>query len=164
MSPRGSQCFFDDEGVFFEDGKYYYVKNGVLTGLLATKKYKNDFGLEISGCAAAAYDSIPNASVRENGFFVQPTDKNIKEITRGKAILLNTYSGGDFTPAGDYSTPVMVGFLIEDGEIKGRINGSFNVSGNLFKLLGDDFLGAIPEETPSEMPGINLVMNMKVMK
>lgn len=58
----------------------------------------------------------------------------------------------------------MVGFLIEDGEIKGRINGSFNVSGNLFKLLGDDFLGAIPEETPSEMPGINLVMNMKVMK
>lgn len=84
MSPRGSQCFFDDEGVFFEDGKYYYVKNGVLTGLLATKKYKNDFGLEISGCAAAAYDSIPNASVRENGFFVQPTDKNIKEITAEK--------------------------------------------------------------------------------
>lgn len=164
MSPRGSQCFFDDEGIFFEDGKYYYVKNGVLTGLLATKKYKNDFGLEISGCAAAAYDSIPNASVRENGFFVQPTNNNIKEITRGKAILLNTYSGGDFTPAGDYSTPVMVGFLIEDGEIKGRINGSFNVSGNLFKLLGDDFLGAIPEETPSEMSGINLVMNMKLMK
>lgn len=157
--------FFDAEGYFPEDGKFYFIKNGVLTGLLSNKKYNKEFNLPLSGCADAGYDSVPSPSVRYIDSDITAND--IKDIVKGKALLISMTSGGDYTPTGDYSTPVMVGYLVEDGKIVGRVNGTFNISGNIYDFLGKNYMGTIRDFVslaPNEYKDRYLVTKMSVTK
>ena len=65
----------------------------------------------------------------------------LKEILNGRdAIWLCMASGGDITPAGDYATPVQTAYLYRDGKLVGKLP-EFNVRGNIFDMLGKDYLG-----------------------
>lgn len=51
-------------------------------------------------------------------------------------------SGGDATPDGHFATPVQMAYLMEDGELVGRLP-DLNVSGSFYDMLGKDYLGAV---------------------
>lgn len=133
-------CFFDEEGCVTPGLRPALIENGVLTGLLTTKKSAEKFGLPNLGTASAAYDGVP--SLGFNQFYADATAPTLGALAPGKAVYLVIASGGDMTPEGHYATPVQMAYLVENGKLVGRLP-ELNISGNFFELLGKDYLGTV---------------------
>ena len=72
---------------------------------------------------------------------VQDSGKTISEILDGrKAIFIYITAGGDFTPEGDFASPVQLAFYFDGQKLSGRLP-QIQVSSNLYKMFGDDYLG-----------------------
>lgn len=132
-------CFFDVEGCVAPDLRPTIIENGVLKGVLTTKKSADTFGLPVLGTAAAAYDGVP--SLGFNRFYVDSTAPDLAALVPGKAIYVVMASGGDTTPSGHFATPVQMAYLMENGKLVGRLP-ELNISGDFFDLLGKDYIGA----------------------
>ena len=146
MNPKTAPgtCFFDAEGCV--SANYYrpiFVENGVLKGLLTSKKSADTFALPNIGSAQAAYDGVPDAGL--TGLYFEPTAKSLKELVPGKAIYVVVAEGGDATPDGHYASPAQLAYLMEDGELVGRL-GEINFSGDFFELFGKDYIGTVRDE------------------
>lgn len=133
--------FFDGEGVVNEDYSFYMVEKGVMKGIVGSKKTANNYGMPLSGTGGAEdYASVPIPFFA--GVTVLPTAKSLEELVGGrKTIFVSVTSGGDVTPDGTVSLPVMSAYLIENGSIAGRLP-ELTVTGNFADLFGDDFIGA----------------------
>ncbi len=142
MNPDTSfeTSFFDAEGCVGKDYRPILVENGVLTGLLTTKKTAGQYGLPNSGTANAPYDGVP--SVGFHSFFLTKTAETLKELVPGKAVLMFLASGGDMTPDGHFVTPAQLAFLLEDGKLAGRLP-EISVGGDFFDMLGKDYIGTV---------------------
>ena len=132
--------FFDEEGCVAPGLRPALIEKGTLTGLLTTKKSAEQFGLPNLGTAAAAYDGVPSRGF--NQFYVDPTAQTLRELAPGRAVYVVMASGGDATPDGHFATPVQMAYLMEDGELVGRLP-DLNVSGSFYDMLGKDYLGAV---------------------
>lgn len=154
-------CFFDDEGEFAPDFRQPLIKDGVLTNVLTCKMYSKLFDLPFAATAGAVYDGVPSYGF--NSAYVQPTAKATSEITGDKAILVMMASGGDMTPSGHYATPVQLAFLVENGEIKGKLP-EIGISGEYFDLLGKDYLGAVNNAFFPSMNKTYMACRMKITK
>ena len=131
-------CFFDAEGCVTAGDRPALVENGVLKGLLTTKKTAADYGLPNLGNAAAPYDGVPEIAFHR--LYLAQTAPSLKELAPGRAVHVVIASGGDMTPDGHYASPVQMAFLLEDGRPVGRLP-DLSVSGDFFGLLGRDYLG-----------------------
>lgn len=129
--------FFDAEGVVPQDGRFYFVKDGVFSGLITNKRSATKFNLPLSSCAAASFDGVP--SVGLSLVSMQHTAEGSNALAKD-AIYVALTSGGDMTPSGDMGLPVMLAYLIRDGKIVGRLP-EFSLGANVFDLLGKDFIG-----------------------
>lgn len=130
--------FFDAEGVVNENFVNYMIKDGVIERLLTCKKSASDYGVENLGAASANYDGVPSFGI--SGLEVENTAENLSDLVQGTAVYVTVTGGGDMTPSGDFSLPVIVSYLYRDSELMGRLPG-FTVSGNIFSILGDGFIG-----------------------
>ena len=130
--------FFDAEGVVNENFVNYMIKDGVIERLLTCKKSASDYGVENLGAASANYDGVPSFGI--SGLEVENTAEDLGKLVQGTAVYVTVTGGGDMTPSGDFSLPVIVSYLYRDGELVGRLPG-FTVSGNIFSILGDGFIG-----------------------
>lgn len=139
-SPERQLClpFFDTEGTVNENYVKNLVKNGVFDKVISCKKSATQYGCENLGSASAAYNGVPNAGM--GGFDVKNTAANLSELVKGKAIYLSNTGGGDMTTSGDISIPSIVSYLYEDGKLLGKLP-EFTVTGNIFDILGDGFVG-----------------------
>lgn len=135
---RPNTCFFDAEGTVKQNDQFYLVKNGVLSGLLTSKRTAKQFGLPLSGSAAAAFDGTPYAGA--GGLTIKDTSANISEAFKGRGIFVCMSSGGDMTGSGDVGMPVQLAFLYEDGRLVGRLP-ELMLSGNIFEILDKGFMG-----------------------
>ena len=145
MNPSTSHntCFFDAEGCTAADFRPKLVENGILKGLLTTKKTAELYGLPNLGTADASYDGVP-----EIGFdrvYVEPTANSIKDLVPGKAVYVIVASGGDTTPEGHFATPVQMSYLMEDGVITGRLP-SLSISNGFFDMFGRDYIGTVHDD------------------
>lgn len=129
---------FDSEGTILPDYKFDLIKNGVLTGLVACRKTAQKYGIQTSGSTSAEYDGIPDGSY--GGLDVEDTASELSELVSGKAVYLSVSSGGDMTPTGDVSMPVLVPYLYENGKLLGKLP-EMTVTTNLFDAFGKDFVG-----------------------
>ena len=68
-------------------------------------------------------------------------------------------SGGDFTPDGHYACPVQLAMLTGGEKFLGRVP-KFAISGHLFDLFGDDFIGVSKDKPFQGTP--SLVVNMNI--
>lgn len=132
-----SIAFFDTEGVVNKDDKFYFVKDGVFTGVATYKRSSANFNLPLSGGGYAPFDEVPQTSF--TGFKAARTDE-LKNLVKGKAIYVVITSGGDMTPDGTLGLPVQLAYLYENGKLVGKLP-EFGIKGNLFELLGKDFIG-----------------------
>lgn len=163
MNPAShpAACFFDAEGCVSENYRPLLIENGVLKGILTTKKTAENYGLPNFGNADAAYDGTPGIGF--HNFYFDPTAKSLAELLPEKAIFAAIPDGGDMTPAGHYATPVQLAYLMENGRIIGRLP-DLNVSGEFFDILGKDYIGTVKDDP---MKGVILCafeMNVKVME
>ena len=140
-APEG--CFFDAEGCVAPDMRPSIVENGVLKGLMTTKKTAAAYGLPNLGTAGSAYDGVPDMDVP--GLYAEPTAKDLKELVPGKAVVVLIAEGGDATPEGHYASPVQMAYLMENGELVGRLP-DIAVSGDFFDLLGKDYVGTVHDD------------------
>ena len=130
--------FFDAEGVVNDNYVNYIVRNGVLERLLTCKRSAAMYDTENIGSASANYNGVPN--IGAGGFDVADTAENLSKLVKGKAVYITNTSGGDMTPGGDISLPVMSAYLYDNGKLLGKLP-EFTVTGNIFRLLGEDFVG-----------------------
>ena len=142
--------FFDTEGCVASDLRPALIEKGVLTGLLTTKKSAERFELPNLGTAEAAYDGVPGLGFRR--FFVEPTAKTLGALVPGKAVYVVMTSGGDMTPGGRFAAPVQMAYLMENGELVGRLP-DLNIGGEFYDMLGKDYLGSVCGEP---LPGNTL--------
>ncbi len=154
-------CVFDDEGEFAPDFKQVFVKNGVLTNVLTNKMYSKIFNLPSAATAGATYDGVPQFTALT--CCTEPTASSAAEITKEKSILVMMASGGDMTPAGHFATPVQLAFLVENGEIVGKLP-DIGISGEYFELLGKDYLGTAEKAFFPSLRNSYMACRMKVTK
>lgn len=153
-----STAFFDMEGSTLPDDRINLIENGVLKRGLCDKKSAAEFGFENTACGEGSYDDVPSLGCP--GVGLVKSDKTLAELLGGKrAILIDTMSGGDCTAEGNFASPVQLAYLLEDGQPVGRLP-EFNLSGNLYTMFGEGYLGV-----SSDKPYFNnhyLVLQMKV--
>lgn len=122
---------FDDEG--FAARKLILIDKGVLKNFYAdlknASKLKNSQGGR--GFGVPSQPSLTNVLVLGGKI---SSEKMMKNIKRGVLIEQIVGSGQDNPYTGDFSFSINLGFLINQGEVVGRIKNTL-VSGNIFDML-----------------------------
>ena len=97
--------FFDGEGIILPDDRFALIENGVLKSPYTSKRIAKQYNLPVTGSASLEYDVAPDAS--PEGMEIAQSDKTLKELLAGrKAIYIENASGGDYTPQGEYASPI----------------------------------------------------------
>ena len=131
--------FFDKEGTTLPGDRVDLIENGVLKTLETNKKYAAQLGLASTGGAFGDYDSAPALAALP--LILASTGETLAQLTAGRDCILPLIaSGGDWTDAGDYATPVQCAYLYRDGKLVGRLP-EFNLAVKLNDLFGKDFVG-----------------------
>ncbi len=136
--------FFDSEGTVNPGYEFALIQKGVFNAPFSDKRTSEKFSLVNTGAANSQFDGAP--ILASPNFRAKPTVKTLKELVGGEnAILVYILSGGDFTPEGNFGSPVQLAFLLEDGKIKGRLP-QLQIKSNAFDMFGKDFLGITQEK------------------
>lgn len=154
---------FDDEGIIPE--KFKFIEKGILNDFMVCIETSKRTGIKPRGNGFRnSFESLPTRSFCN--FIIQNGERSLeeilKEIKTGLIIYETIGAGQSNILAGEYSVNVGLGFLVENGEIKGRIKNAM-ISGNFY----EDFKNviAISKETKRyynyEIPFI-LVSDIKV--
>ena len=128
-------------------------------------KYGERLGVGSTGNASRGYSSIPSPSF--NGIVVEPGDEPFESLIKGikRGIIAEQFIGlgQSNTLLGDFSANLDLAYLVEDGEIKGRVKDCM-ISGNIIDLLkGEFYLSSDRERKGSSLlpyamfPEINIV-------
>jgi PmbA protein len=154
--------FFDSEGTFEKVGfRTALIENGILKSPYTDKKSSKLFNLPLTGSAGGEYDSVP--SIIPCNFKIKNTHKSLKDILNGKkAILCHLASGGDFTSDGVFASPVQTAYLTDGESLLGKIP-DINISSDIYKMYGKDYLGTCNNTLFDDNQTIN-VIKMKVEK
>ena len=131
--------FFDAEGVVNPGFVFNLIENGVIKAPYCDKKTAHKYGFCPSGSAFAPYDGVPQTALLRP--YIKKTGKDLKMLLGGQTgIVILMASGGDFTPQGDYATPVQVALLFDGDHLLGRLP-EFNLFSNVFDMFGEGFRG-----------------------
>jgi PmbA protein len=113
----------------------------------------------LTGSAYAEYDKVPSLS--RPYIKIEPENKTLKEIMNGRmGIIAVVASGGDFTSDGTFGTPIQVPFLTDGDKILGRLP-ELNVSGHIYKMFGEDYLGTFKDKALFGERGTVVNLNVK---
>jgi len=155
-------CFFDGEGTVLPQDRFALIEKGVLKSPYTTKRIANKYGYSLTGSASMGYDSTPSASAA--CIEVARSDKTIKELLGGrKAVYALMAAGGDFTPQGEYASPIQTAYLYDGENYFGRLP-QLSMSSNIYDMFGKDFIGASSVGSYSDCPCSYLALEMNVRK
>lgn len=153
-------AFYDSEGEIASNYRVPLIQEGKLKTLLTTKNTAAMFNLPVSKTTGADYDGIPSLSLP--GLYIQDSVADLAQLTKDqKAVYIMMESGGDITTEGVIGMPVMLAFLVENGKIIGRVE-EFNASGNVFDMLGKDFVGVSKKDVFESSDVKPIVTKMKI--
>lgn len=159
-STNHSDGFYDSEGEFATDYRPVLIKDGVLKNVFDSKNTAAMFNLPLSKTAHSAYDGVPSIGIP--GIIVKSTAPDLKTLLGDQeAIYISISSGGDMTTEGVVGMPVMLAFLVKGGKIVGRVS-EFNASGNIFDILGKNFIGVSKENLFKASESEMLVTKMNI--
>lgn len=154
--------FFDAEGTVNKDYQFDLIENGVLKAPYCDKKTAHKYGLTPTGSAAASYDGVPQTSLIRP--YIKRTSESVKSLLGGQpGILAMVFEGGDFTPKGDYATPVQLAMLFDGEKIIGRLP-EFNLSSDIFNMFGSGYRGTAPNTFLPFSTGEFTVLEMDISK
>jgi PmbA protein len=159
--------FFDAEGTVSADHRTPLIQDGVLVAVRTDKKNAARFGLPLTGSAVGDYDSVPSLGAAYAGLpnlVIDNTGKRMVELLDGrKGILVWIASGGDFTPTGQFATPVQLAYLFDGERLLGRLP-ELSLSSHLYDMFGQDLIGVSTDSLTSLGKLDAIAMNMQVTK
>lgn len=152
--------FFDAEGVINENYRYNLIQDGVVLSPYTDKRTAKKYNLPLTGAAVSEYDGIP--TLGEPTLTIAESEKTAKELLGGElGIFVLMASGGDFTPEGNFGTPVQLAFLFDGENLIGRLP-ELNVSSNVFDMFGKSFRGVSKDTVNPLSNSKYLIIDMKV--
>lgn len=129
---------FDGDGYRRDEKSLPVFENGVFVNPLYDLKRAQKYDKKPTGTSSRAYNST--TSISANLLMVPETDMYLKDIERAVIVLMS--SGGDYQDNGDISMPVQLGYLVENGEITGRVP-DIILTNNIDKLFNEHYIGAL---------------------
>jgi PmbA protein len=134
LDGRFGSAAYDDEGV--PHRRNVLVEKGVLKGFYYDLKTAAMMGVESTGNGARSLFSPPGPST--TNVILQSGEKSLKDIINGidHGLLVEDLLGigqGNII-SGAFSNPLSLAFLIEKGEIVGRVKNA-SIAGNIYDLL-----------------------------
>lgn len=137
--------FYDSEGVVNLNDKAVLIEQGTIIRPYTDKKQASVFNYTLTGSAGGGYDDVPSLGYTD--LSITPSSKTLQDLLQGeKGIMVIMASGGDYSPDGNYASPVQMAYLTDGKELLGRLP-ELNISGNLYELFGRDFIG-VSEDRP----------------
>lgn len=153
-------CFFDGEGTTLGGDCCALVEDGLLKSPFAAKKTARRYGLPLTGSAALQYDAAPDTEASH--IRPKPGDKTLGELLGGRrAVYVAIASGGDFTPQGEFATPVQAAYLFDGETLFGRLP-QLALSSHVYDMFGRDFIGVSRDGPSPESPLKYMAMEMDV--
>ncbi len=150
-------CQFDMEGT--EVFKKYLVKNGILKTHLYDLQTANQCQTTATGNATRSFSSQPNIDI--SNLVLEPGDMSLQEIYTQfpKAIIVENIlgEGQGNSLAGEFSVNISLGFIVENGQIIGRVKDAM-LAGNIYEF-GNQIVGLSTEQ---ELNGSSLLPYMLV--
>jgi hypothetical protein len=135
---------FDDEGNAIA-AKLPVIENGVFKNIFYDQSAATKYCKEATGNGRRQY----NTSIRTQPYHLdfETTGESVEEVFKAnpKVIVAVLAGGGDTSSNGDYSSPVQVAFMVENGEVQGRLE-NLNVNNSIDKMMGDDFIAVTKDQ------------------
>jgi len=154
--------FFDGEGIVLPDDRFALIENGVIKAPYTTKRTAMRYNLPVTGSANMVYDSAPAADPYQ--IAIAQGAKTLKELLGGrKAIYVASASGGDFTPQGEYASPIQIAYMFDGENFLGRLP-QLSMTSHINDMFGKDFIGYSSDGDYPGSPNGYLVMDMNVRK
>ncbi len=154
--------FFDAEGSVNEGFETPLIKNGVLISPYTDKNTSKTYGLPYTKSAAAEYDGIPQPALTANR--IASSQKTAKELLGGRpAIFVMIASGGDFTPEGNFATPVQLALYFDGENFIGKLP-ELQISSNVYEMFGGAYIGVSSDSYFPLSREKCLIMDLKVSK
>jgi PmbA protein len=130
---------FDDEGVTAT--KKILVKSGRIEKFIADLKHARKLNITPEGNGLRGYSSLPYPSfsnvIIDNG--KEPSTAILKSIKLGVLVDQFIGFGQSNTLTGDFSAGLDLAYLVENGEITGRVKDCM-LSDNIFSILAGDII------------------------
>lgn len=153
---------FDMEGSICSDALSWLIKDGVILRPYTDKRTAQRYGFAHTSCADGAYDSVP--SLGGCNMEISHSGRTLAELLpEGLGILVAIASGGDFTPDGNFASPVQVAYLTDGIRLLGRLP-ELTIKGSLFDFFGDDFIGVSSDKFYASSNERMLVVKLAVEK
>lgn len=131
--------FFDMEGTVSEGDLFTLIDHGTIKYAFTDKKTAATLSLPLTGAAGGQYDDVPSLS--GPSLQIAYDSRTLKELLRGElAVLAKITSGGDFTNSGEFAAPIQDAYLTDGERILGRLP-ELSVTGKLYEMFGDDYIG-----------------------
>jgi len=126
-------CPFDDEGSVTQS--YKLIDGGKIANFYCDKKNSEKLGIKNTGNGfRPSLGSYPTPSLVN--FVVDggntPFDKLVESMDYG--LIVDQFLGNDADISGDFSLNVDLGYVVEKGEVIGRVKDTM-ISGNIYQLL-----------------------------
>jgi PmbA protein len=155
--------FFDCEGTVNDNYRYALIEDGVIKAPYTDKTVSKKYNLPHTGAASCEYDGVPGLKGMPL-LIAKSGEKTAKDILNGEmSIFAFIADGGDFTPEGDFATPVQLAFLFDGEKFIGRLP-EFQISSNVFDMFGSDFRGVSCDRIIPSMNLKYMIMDMDVKK
>lgn len=112
---------FDEEGTIRSIAKLPLIENGVIKHVISDLRNAKKYGVEATGNGQRSFDSAVGLGF--NRLVMGHGKRSTQEILKSldNCIVVFMGHGGDFTDKGDYSTPLQLSYLVQKGEIIGRL-------------------------------------------
>lgn len=153
---------FDADGFVRAQKRLALIEKGVFQNLIVDSRNAAKYGLKPTGNTQRNFDS--NSELGFNEVIVDPGERSTAEVLKGldKCLVIEMAAGGEFTDLGDYSTPAQSGYLLEKGDVVGKLP-QITLSSSVQKMFGSDLIEIAnnPFSGLSKCPAIFMMMQVR---
>lgn len=112
---------FDEEGTVRKLVKLPLIENGVMKNVIADLRNAKKYGVEATGNGQRSFNSA--VGIGFNSLVIGAGHRSTQEILEDldNCIVVFMGDGGDFTDKGEFSTPLQLSYLVQKGEVIGRL-------------------------------------------
>ncbi|MCO5142320.1 MAG: metallopeptidase TldD-related protein [Oligoflexia bacterium] len=130
---------FDCEGTVTKEDELILLKNGEIVNLISDLKNQKKHNIQSTGNGFRRYNSAVHLSFSH--LSIAPGKRSFREILKsaGEVYISFMGFGGDLTGQGDYSSPIQLAFLSNNGVIEGKLP-QIAVTSHLEKMFGSHLL------------------------
>jgi PmbA protein len=112
---------FDEEGTVRKMVKLPLIENGVMKNVISDLRNAKKYGVEATGNGCRAFSSA--VGIDFNSLVIGAGKRSTQEILKSldNCVVVFMGDGGDFTDKGEFSTPLQLSYLVQKGEVIGRL-------------------------------------------